>query len=1378
MGSARTLILEEYAMKSLEVSFRLIPFVVIAFLLLAFAPQESWAQTVSVSPASLSFGIPAVTPPPVTAPTSAPGNVTVNIIPGSGSVTISGVSVSASSPFTVTGTSCLTPSSLPMTFTSPTTCNVSVTLTTSSTTLVTDTLVISNNAPGGALSVPLSGAYGAIKLFDETSVASTTSLVTGSNPYGLYTIASTELNLSCGATPTATLSNTPDGSGNVLVDSYILLSINGTPVNGTTVGSNNVPAGNVCHGGPEPYVGGQNYSNCSTAAYQDFVEENFAALNGLDPDTFTNSNAVLPPVEHNTAGGVPALDIHTYFPNTAGNVPPYLQATFTLQEIGSDAYDNSSVFMVTNCTSPGVVSGANVTLNPISTTNSASQTQTATLDSSPSQNISFTTSTAVAIEQNPGIVNSGIVPILTNFAVPQQLFNQLIGGTSVAPAVCVRLAGEVDLSVTPPAPMCAAYLLQCRYTDPNTGITTTTGDNCTNAETEASFRYLLYTAQFTSPDEPSGYNFLTTQSWAANTAYSLGQTIVDSGGYVQQVTTAGTSGSSIPNFSPDTVGETTSDGASLVWTNEGVNACLDLGPGGVNAGGGGIVCAPGTGPGMLMGSDYWLCGSAGCTPPPVTTTTPTTPATYSPANCLFTATGNLNGAPCPLNVLTSFEGASDGGHGGAPPTGNSLYFPAANVPLPSATAAIPASNNGWINSLSSATATFTSVAANYQPSAANPPANGFNPAAPYSLTYGVSGWPLPDTTYPVPGDTAIYNSNTTPTAPFCNGAPLTFTPMAPYTTLSTLPGYFNNLPNGLVLNEGGIYYLHYFTTDCAFSEGLVFNPQGSQLTNATANWASFPFLAFGVDTVAPTLSCSPTSSPAYIGGSGSWYSNNVTVSCNGTDNESGFAPGTPVPNTNNTVLQGSSTTSISQTTACGAGSTCVAEIGPLQVSDLAGNSSAPQGPYSFQIDRTPPTITWLTLSAGPYYVNYGPAISVQFTCSDGVGSGIANCSGSTSNAPGFVPTGCTPPGETVTCTGTIPNTALVNSGSFTVTATDNVGLPATPASVNFSVLPAPQTINFGPLSNQFYITPPFAVSASASSGLAVSFSSSTQTVCTVSGNTVTLVGVGLCTITASQAGNADFSPAPSVSQSFQVSVGPWTVTTTSAAPCPSFGTLSLRQSFSCNFVVQNPSPTLTTIKVGVASGAAGSNTDSDDFVITYNGCTSPLGGGKTCNVTVTWTPDGDDLGLYATGGSSANLQVTVTNKPKSVLASVLMTGKAEDPTASVSPTTSSSSPYSFGSTAGTATFLLTNNGPTTLILASTNAIKVTGKYFELGTGSDGGVPNCANGLNVPAGSSCAFYVSFPQAEPGATGTVIITDNAVTIANPTKISSQLVFLVGK
>jgi hypothetical protein len=42
-------------------------------------------------------------------------------------------------------------------------------------------------------------------------------------------------------------------------------------------------------------------------------------------------------------------------------------------------------------------------------------------------------------------------------------------------------------------------------------------------------------------------------------------------------------------------------------------------------------------------------------------------------------------------------------------------------------------------------------------------------------------------------------------------------------------------------------------------------------------------------------------------------------------------------------------------------------------------------------------------------------------------------------------------------------------------------------------------------------------------------------VCTVSGTTVTLLTVGTCTIVASQAGNATYAAAPSVSRSFTVS---------------------------------------------------------------------------------------------------------------------------------------------------------------------------------------------------------------------------------------------------
>ncbi len=82
-----------------------------------------------------------------------------------------------------------------------------------------------------------------------------------------------------------------------------------------------------------------------------------------------------------------------------------------------------------------------------------------------------------------------------------------------------------------------------------------------------------------------------------------------------------------------------------------------------------------------------------------------------------------------------------------------------------------------------------------------------------------------------------------------------------------------------------------------------------------------------------------------------------------------------------------------------------------------------------------------------------------------------------------------------------------------------------------------QTISFGALSNQFLGVAPFALSATASSGLSVSFSSSSTPVCTVTGSIVSLVSAGTCTIRASQAGNANFAAASYVDQSFGVAQG-------------------------------------------------------------------------------------------------------------------------------------------------------------------------------------------------------------------------------------------------
>ena len=100
--------------------------------------------------------------------------------------------------------------------------------------------------------------------------------------------------------------------------------------------------------------------------------------------------------------------------------------------------------------------------------------------------------------------------------------------------------------------------------------------------------------------------------------------------------------------------------------------------------------------------------------------------------------------------------------------------------------------------------------------------------------------------------------------------------------------------------------------------------------------------------------------------------------------------------------------------------------------------------------------------------------------------------------------------------------------------------PAPQATQSLTVIFDPnQTISFGaapPLSLFGTAT----VSATASSGLPVSYSSITPTVCTVDSSTglVTDLTAGVCTVAANQAGDANYNPAPQVTQTITVTVPP------------------------------------------------------------------------------------------------------------------------------------------------------------------------------------------------------------------------------------------------
>jgi len=173
---------------------------------------------------------------------------------------------------------------------------------------------------------------------------------------------------------------------------------------------------------------------------------------------------------------------------------------------------------------------------------------------------------------------------------------------------------------------------------------------------------------------------------------------------------------------------------------------------------------------------------------------------------------------------------------------------------------------------------------------------------------------------------------------------------------------------------------------------------------------------------------------------------------------------------------------------------------------------------------------------------------------------------------------CTVNGSTVT---------IVAAGTCTIRASqagDAIYDPAPNVDRSFTVAKASQTITFAALSGKTYGASPFAVSATASSGLPVAFSSTTTAVCTVSSATVTIVAVGTCTVRASQAGNTNYNAAPNVNRSFAVAKASQTISFAALPNVPySLQPIALGATSTSGLVVSFVSTTTTTCTV---SGAA------------------------------------------------------------------------------------------------------------------------------------------------------------------------------------------------
>ncbi|GIJ44489.1 hypothetical protein Val02_13750 [Virgisporangium aliadipatigenens] len=129
--------------------------------------------------------------------------------------------------------------------------------------------------------------------------------------------------------------------------------------------------------------------------------------------------------------------------------------------------------------------------------------------------------------------------------------------------------------------------------------------------------------------------------------------------------------------------------------------------------------------------------------------------------------------------------------------------------------------------------------------------------------------------------------------------------------------------------------------------------------------------------------------------------------------------------------------------------------------------------------------------------------------------------------------------------------SLLKPGECTLQATQAGDSTYEPAekTVSFMVHGTAQTITFGALADKPFSDGSVTVDATSDSQLMVTFSSATPDVCELAdptlettGATFTFLKVGTCTIDADQAGDNTYDPADTVSQSFEITPAPQTIT--------------------------------------------------------------------------------------------------------------------------------------------------------------------------------------------------------------------------------------------
>ena len=227
-------------------------------------------------------------------------------------------------------------------------------------------------------------------------------------------------------------------------------------------------------------------------------------------------------------------------------------------------------------------------------------------------------------------------------------------------------------------------------------------------------------------------------------------------------------------------------------------------------------------------------------------------------------------------------------------------------------------------------------------------------------------------------------------------------------------------------------------------------------------------------------------------------------------------------------------------TVAGSTATIVGAGNCALTADQAGNanfSAAPQAALNVSIGQASQAITAFSATPAAPVFSAGGTFAVSAT---GGASGNAVVFGSTT--PGV----CTVAGSTVT---------MVSAGNCTLSANQagNANFTAAPqVLLNVAIGQATQVItNFVATPGAPVFSPGGSFALSATGGASTSpvvFASTTPAVCTVSGSTATTVGAGVCSLTADQAADANYSAAPQVALNVTVTQATQAITGFTATP--------------------------------------------------------------------------------------------------------------------------------------------------------------------------------------------------------------------------------------